>query len=437
LVVAAIGVVSIWLARERPVERGLVFEPPNARDARPQAARPPLSARYDLGVPATRAFLGRGFGPDETQDGRTVVLATEARATFNLNLAPDAGGARLRLLVRTPPNTAPTRAEVRVNDALAGSLEVGPDWALRTLELNEQWLAGGRNVLEFRVPPAAPRLLFDWLWVDALSSRLELDIGTPGTRSLLTGFEPDLTLASRAVAFVHQDGGRVTARLRPLDTDYVWALVAYGNVPTGTPVSLFVNQLGIGEARFGTFDARFKSVRRLQIHAGTNTLELAPAAGTRLALDQCSLVPLESGTLVDVGTRAARPYLASGFSDDERCEPGSCVWSEGNASRVSLLVRPLPGPYELSFHSHALAALAPLTVTVTLNGHTLELATLGSSFQVRTLKVPTGVLVDGENTLEFRFAKTARPAESLAGSKDERQLAVAFDWIDLEPAADR
>lgn len=436
VVVAAIGVVSIWLAREWPIERGLSFGS-DVRDARPQAARPPLSARYDLGLPSTRALLGAGFGPDERLDGRTVVGTTGPRASLHLDLAPDRGGARLRVLVRTPTNAGTVRAELRVNDMLAGTFEAGPDWALRSLELDERLLASGRNVLEFTLPSDAPRLLFDRLWVDAVSSRLELDVGTAGARAFLTGFEPDQTMASRSVAFVQKDGGHITARLRPLDTDYVWALVAYGNVPTGTPVSLFVNHFGIGEARFGTFNARFKTVHRLELHAGTNTFELAPAVGTRVALDQCTLVPLESATLVDLGTRAARPYLAAGFNDDERCEPDTCVWSEGSVSRVSLLVRPRPGPYELAFHAHALASLAPLPVTVTLNGHRLESALLGASFQVVTLSVPPGVLADGENTLEFGFTRTARPADFLPGSKDERQLAVSFDWLALEPVEER
>ena len=53
------------------------------------------------------------------------------------------------------------------------------------------------------------------------------------------------------------------------------------------------------------------------------------------------------------------------------------------------------------------------------------------------LDVPDGVLVPGRNTVRFEYAYVVSPADTQAGSNDRRQLAVAFDELELEPVVDR
>ena len=68
-----------------------------------------------------------------------------------------------------------------------------------------------------------------------------------------------------------------------------------------------------------------------------------------------------------------------------------------------------------------------------INDREIGAATLEPGFRDYTLPLPEGAVGVGLNRVEFRFARTAVPADHLAGSTDRRSLAAAFDWVSFGP----
>ena len=74
------------------------------------------------------------------------------------------------------------------------------------------------------------------------------------------------------------------------------------------------------------------------------------------------------------------------------------------------------------------------TVTASINGRTVGAASIGRLRRRIAFDVPEGVLVPGRNTVRFDYTYVASPADVQSGSKDQRQLAVAFEQLEVEPA---
>jgi hypothetical protein len=398
---SAAGVSAVWLAREPPVNQGLQLERYEPAGARSQAERPPKALRLDLGLAATRSVLASGFGPDETQDGRSVVSTTSERAVLTPTLAPGRGSTALTLLARAT-GTAPVSLQVIVNGTATGTLQIAGSWCLRRVSLPPDVLAAGPNEIELRARDPDARVVLDRIWIDPASARAELSASQ-------RQFE-----------------------LEPLSGDYSLGLVGTGET-AAAPRAVFLNRSAIGELQPGTGSAaRFARVRASQLRAGTNVVEPGPTSSIAKVL----LAPLETGLLLDVGTPAVSPYLTHGFSVNEDCEPGDCVWSTGTESTVAVWLRPLSVRYRLAVRGHALAPLAPLQMAIAVNGRALDSVPIGAEFETINLDLPAGLFDDGANTLTLRYAATKQPSAFVPASRDTRELAVRLDWIDVEPNAD-
>ena len=76
----------------------------------------------------------------------------------------------------------------------------------------------------------------------------------------------------------------------------------------------------------------------------------------------------------------------------------------------------------------------PQTVAMSVNGRQLGTEAIGRIRRRVEFAVPDGVLVPGRNSIRLDYAYVASPADVQPGSRDRRQLAVAFDELELVPA---
>lgn len=418
-----------WLYRlVTPLPPPLTFEAPSASAA---PSRPPVARRIDLGTAAARSFLVSGFGPDEQLDGRSVVRTLGA-ARLALELVPDVHGLALGLVLRSAG--APTRVALKLNGKLVGSENAGAEWSVASFTLPESSLYSGKNTLE--LDSGGGPLIVDSLDVQAVAARSELDLGAPAARGALAQGWVLEEIGGRLVAHVDRAPAAVALELRPRPGAYLLGLVAQTDGTSGvSTVEVAVNGARVGNVavRPGG-SSEIVVVPNERLRAGSNRIELTRSIGPSVAVGRLSLEPLVDAVALDVGTPSARPHLAAGFSVDERAGCGSCAWSSGPRSRVDLYLAPNVGPYELVVRAHAFGPAAPVVATLTLNGEPLGSARFGETFESARIAVPPGRLKEGENRLELTYDRTATPRATLPGSKDERELALRYDLIELFPA---
>ncbi len=168
-----------------------------------------------------------------------------------------------------------------------------------------------------------------------------------------------------------------------------------------------------------------------------------PPAGP-LAVDLVAAVPgarvfVERDRL-DFGDPAESVRLVTGWGRaEEHLESGvTFAWANAPSSELVLDVVG-SGPRQLVLHGWPYRAPDGSTQTVRLsvNGREVGLEPIGRVRRKVEFEVPDGVLVPGRNTVRLDYAYVASPADSQPGSKDRRQLAVAFDELELEPVVHR
>lgn len=133
------------------------------------------------------------------------------------------------------------------------------------------------------------------------------------------------------------------------------------------------------------------------------------------------------GLELDLGTEAARPSLAGGFSWNERSVAETFVWGVGDSSRV---LAPILFPRDLRLAARV-QAVVDTSVEVAAGGRpiaTFEVAG-SSSFADVHLVAPSAALRRGLNLLELRY-RQAQPGARRAG----RDLTVAWATIALQHA---
>jgi hypothetical protein len=78
----------------------------------------------------------------------------------------------------------------------------------------------------------------------------------------------------------------------------------------------------------------------------------------------------------------------------------------------------------------SLSGSTPQTIEVTVNGRPLhDIALDERQWQLHSFKLPQAVLALGLNTLRFSYRYVVAPATIVPGDRDQRALAVAFDFI--------
>jgi hypothetical protein len=437
LVLVALGIVAAMvLAKPAPEAPGFIGDLSPRTVSRPLAARPAAALAADLGTPGGRALLSAGFGSDEVVGGRSAARTTSGRSMLTFPLSPDPVGVSVAFLARTAPGVAPHSVTLSINAIDSRPLSIPADWTLLKVTVPEAALASGRNQFELFSPHPGGGIVLDELRLDPLSARVELNVGAPGTRQALTkGWGSDEVIGGRTAARLRPPSAELFVKLRPLASDYVLGVIAMSetddkSVRLGVHVNAAMPGLLTPGARYGP---TFVRVPRSAVLAGENSIKLIVAPNAHFAVDMLTLRPIESSVFVDIGTTEARQNLGAGFSVDEQFELGTSAWSDAPTSRVVVWLKPTAGTYRLSVRASALDALAPLSVVTRLNDKPLGSFMAAPGFHTYDLPIPAEQLRDGQNVLEFRYGATRQPRQADPGSRDARELALRYDWLEIVP----
>jgi arylsulfatase A-like enzyme len=143
---------------------------------------------------------------------------------------------------------------------------------------------------------------------------------------------------------------------------------------------------------------------------------------------------LQEVPLIDVGTPAARRQLAGGWYPDEGGGGGpSFAWSEGDSSAIDIfLLEPRALEAELRWRAFAPPGSPDQWVEIAINGDPVASLEVGAGFATDRLALSADRLRAGRNRLGFRYRAPRSPRELGVGA-DWRRLALAVDWLRLEP----
>lgn len=124
--------------------------------------------------------------------------------------------------------------------------------------------------------------------------------------------------------------------------------------------------------------------------------------------------------------------LAFGWSGWERTPQGEdFVWAEGRTAVLSLASGGQPWRHIRMRVWPIVDPKASQTITASLNGFALARVELHAGPQIVDLETSSATWVKGENILRFDFGYALPPHELDPKNGDLRQLAVAFDWLEL------
>jgi hypothetical protein len=140
-----------------------------------------------------------------------------------------------------------------------------------------------------------------------------------------------------------------------------------------------------------------------------------------------------AGYLIDFESKTSQGFLAEGWWPTEHDGEVTFAWSNGKASQLWVRL-PQPEDYVMELR---LSRIVPpgdprQAVAIYVNRHLVtEVPLEADGWQLYTVYIPKTSLTPGLNSLRFVYRNTTSPAEIYPGSKDDRRLAVAFDFIRL------
>lgn len=138
---------------------------------------------------------------------------------------------------------------------------------------------------------------------------------------------------------------------------------------------------------------------------------------------------------IDLGTPASRRLLGHGWARNGQGPDRDFVWGLGESSQLRVgLSHPGNVAITLNARPYGDETMEGQTVTLVANDREFATVALEAGWSEQRVVAPRGLFVDGENTLELRYAWSAVPSE-LSDSSDTRALAVAFDRLVFDPDA--
>jgi hypothetical protein len=157
----------------------------------------------------------------------------------------------------------------------------------------------------------------------------------------------------------------------------------------------------------------------------------ALAAASLLVLATAwAIVPGDS--TLDVGTPSARPFLRSGFADDEREGERTFAWVEG---RHATILVPRRSSQRATVDLECLPFLSSegstQQMSALLNGVPIGTAVLAGGWSRVSFTAPPPAWRIGVNELELFLSSAVSPAQSGLGA-DSRQLSVAVDRLTVQ-----
>jgi hypothetical protein len=154
----------------------------------------------------------------------------------------------------------------------------------------------------------------------------------------------------------------------------------------------------------------------------------------RRAHDSRALWRTPGAYRLDFGPGGAGFFLAKGWWPAESSGDVGFAWSAGSESTLGFY---LPDPWPLGLELSALPfrapSLPPQTMAVHVNGRPVGALALETGWRSYRVPLPASALKGGINTIRFTYGVVASPAATVPGSLDTRELAVAFDRLELIP----
>jgi hypothetical protein len=147
--------------------------------------------------------------------------------------------------------------------------------------------------------------------------------------------------------------------------------------------------------------------------------------------DQVVLTPVATEVSIDAGSPAARVNLGSGFSGDESDGARSYVWSNAERSELRFTLGGPSVPHVLQFEGAAYRPIAPLNVSVAVNGKPAGDVLVPARWTQSTLLLGAGLIQPGVNEISLAYQSTARPVDREPPAGDSRQLAVMYDRVKI------
>ncbi len=404
------------------------------------------------------AFV-RGWGTGETLGCRSVRWAVGTAAEIAFPLEPTGGTYMLSFTAMPFHRALPQEVTVTLNGKRLGRYPLTDAWTGYQAPISPTQLVRGTNTLKFdflRATRASENdqrelaALFEQIALSPVPSLAAIDVGSGAGRALLgEGFSADETNGDRSWAWSDGTRSRASVVLAGDDRPHVLQVTALAYAPIAPQaVRVRFNEqlvgvleiparwsrrgllLNAGSVRPGTnhIDFEYASTRRPADEDPTS----ADSRNLAIMFDEILLEPAPAGTKIDFGHVTAHKHELTGFSSDEMAEGRSVTWSEGSRSAFLLGDAASGAKHLLSFHMRAFGPLGRVRADVIVNGTPVGYLEPNTSWGTLVVDIAPSVMRANANVVELRYAKTARPADSITGSTDERDLAVQFDWVKLE-----
>lgn len=175
---------------------------------------------------------------------------------------------------------------------------------------------------------------------------------------------------------------------------------------------IYVNEIPVGTLSEGTHELSFHK----------------DASATNVGIESIAVAPVTPEVDLPMGIGAAGTMI-DGFSSPSR----DSVWSVGLRSTLGVVLSTAEGNYRLKVRGAAISKLAPLTVSVRVNGKDVGTGLFEKKLTRAEWAVPANTLQPGVNRIEFSYPHTATPAEYNPKSQDNRPLALRFHHVMLQP----
>jgi len=166
-------------------------------------------------------------------------------------------------------------------------------------------------------------------------------------------------------------------------------------------------------------------------HFNARGNEVAGLAMARF-IDEClkgATPPVPLPVQIAFDEESSRRRLVRGWHASD----GNYAWSEG---RESVLLAPLRNDQDIRMSIEWLpfpdAEQAEQRVAIFVNETALAEIALRPGLNTNSVVIPAKLLRHRGNSISFRYSYSSRPAESIPGSEDERELAVAWYSVRFE-----
>jgi hypothetical protein len=136
---------------------------------------------------------------------------------------------------------------------------------------------------------------------------------------------------------------------------------------------------------------------------------------------------------IDFGLEETSMYRGEGWSWNEEIGGVSANWATAQRARVFIPLHQ-EGDYKLTMTTlpFSYQGAPPQTVNITMNGHPVSELSLTANWTPDEVDIPSTVIRCGLNELTLHFSHLASPQDVLPGSSDQRNLALAVDYVKFE-----